>query len=185
MLSSRFIIIFFLYLLVNMGVFLFINFEWKNRKLYAFAGCMISLMLITAVCFFPLPFQDNLIQERIKQHQELSNNFVPFRTIFTTIKEAIQYRVYGNIVYQLMGNILLFVPLGFSLYFLLGGKFRVQRVIICIIFTSLSVEAFQWILGVLLGINYRSVDIDDFILNVVGGILGLAVASYVNEKKKI
>ena len=98
MLSSRFINIFFLYLIVNMCVFLFLTFELKNKKLLAFVGCIISLMIITSICFFPLPFQDNLIQDRIKQHLELSNNFVPFRTIFTTIKEAIKYKVYGSIV---------------------------------------------------------------------------------------
>lgn len=183
MLSSRFISIFFLYLIINMCMFLLLNFELKNRKLFAFCGCMISLMIITAVCFFPLPFQDNLIQERLNRHQELSNNFIPFKTLFTLIREAILYKAYGNVIYQLVGNIILFIPLGFSLSFLLTDDcVHLKKGIVGIIFTSLSIEAFQWILGVMIGINYRSVDIDDVILNVFGGILGLAAASYVKEK---
>lgn len=185
MLTRRFINIFFLYIIINICVFLLLNFELKNKKLFAFLGCIISLMIIISICFFPLPFQDNLIQERVRQNQQLPNNFIPFKTIIITVKEAITYKVYGNIVYQLVGNIILFIPLGLSLYFLLDGKFHIYKVITGVAFTSLSVEIFQWILGMLIGINYRAVDIDDIILNIFGGILGLIVASYISEKGEI
>ena len=114
------------------------------------------------------------------QHNEgLANNFVPFKTIFGIIKEAVENKIYIIIVYQIIGNIILFMPVGFSLYFFVDKKRRMLRGLICIIFTSLSVEALQGAYGIMLSINYRSVDIDDLILNVIGGVLGFIVASFV------
>ncbi len=75
------------------------------------------------------------------------------------------------------------MPAGFSLYFFVDKKRRMLRCLICIIFTSLSVEALQGVYGIILSINYRSVDIDDLLLNVIGGVLGFTVASFVYDCK--
>ena len=37
----------------------------------------------------------------------------------------------------------------------------------------LVIESLQFIIGFAIGYNYRSVDIDDFILNALGGYLGI------------
>ena len=105
------------------------------------------------------------------------------RMVFGIIKGALENKIYIIIVYQIIGNIIFFMPAGFSLYFFVDKKRRMLRCLICIIFTSLSVEALQGVYGIILSINYRSVDIDDLLLNVIGGVLGFTVASFVYDCK--
>ena len=71
---------------------------------------------------------------------------------------------------QLVGNILLFAPLGLLLP-LVSRRFASFRAVLVVAApTSMSIEAIQYLqksLGAM-----RSVDIDDVILNVVGALLG-------------
>lgn len=183
MLRSIFISFFWGIIIINLCVFLILNLEFKNKKLIAFLGCIVSLMMIISICFFPFPIQDDLLEEMIQNEEGLKNNFVPFRTIFTIVRKSMEYNLYGNIVYQIIGNIILFLPLGFCLYFFIDERKRILRSVVCIIFTSFSVEALQGLFGIMMSINYRAVDIDDFILNVFGGGLGVILASYVYDCK--
>ncbi len=97
-------------------------------------------------------------------------NFMPFR-------EILRYS-YGTQAFykQVFGNILLFVPLG---YFATSYcKIKNLGVITIIYLLSSSViEVVQHIIG-------RSFDIDDIILNVVGGILGFLIYTGLNAIKK-
>ena len=152
MIRSSFILFFFGFIIINLCVCILVNFEFKNKKVIAFLGYILSLMVIISFCFFPFPFQDSLLEDMIRHNEGLTNNFVPFKTIFGIIKGAFEKR-------------------------------RMLRCLICIIFTSLSVEALQGVYGIILSINYRSVDIDDLLLNVIGGVLGFTVASFVYDCK--
>ena len=97
-------------------------------------------------------------------------NFMPFR-------EILRYD-YGTQAFykQVFGNILLFVPLG---YFATSYcKIKNLGVITIISLLSSSViEVVQHFIG-------RSFDIDDIILNVVGGILGFLIYTGLNAIKK-
>jgi glycopeptide antibiotics resistance protein len=85
-------------------------------------------------------------------------NLVPFSEIF-------RYPVGSKMfIYNTLGNILLFVPYGYFVTRYINGKSLYQIFIISFI-TSLTVEILQVKLG-------RSFDVDDIILNVVGGICG-------------
>lgn len=183
MIRSSFILFFFGFIIINLCVCILVNFEFKNKKVIAFLGYILSLMVIISFCFFPFPFQDSLLEDMIRHNEGLTNNFVPFKTIFGIIKGALENKMYIIIVYQIIGNIILFMPAGFSLYFFVDKKRRMLRCLFCIIFTSLSVEALQGVYGIILSINYRSVDIDDLLLNVIGGVLGFTVASFVYDCK--
>ena len=101
------------------------------------------------------------------------------RMVFGIIKGALENKIYIIIVYQIIGNIILFMPAGFSLYFFVDKKRRILRCLFFIIFTSHSVAALQGLYGIILFINYRSVVIDDLLLIVIGGVLGFTVASFV------
>ena len=86
------------------------------------------------------------------------NNFMPF-------KELTRYRLGSNLFYKnVVGNILLFMPYGFfaSYYLKLDNK-RVAFLLVFIV--SLSIECVQLVIG-------RCFDVDDILLNLVGGILG-------------
>jgi len=96
-------------------------------------------------------------------------NFVPFR-------EILRYD-YGTLSFykQVFGNILLFVPLG---YFATSYcKIKNLGVITIVSLLSSSViEVVQHFIG-------RSFDIDDIILNVVGGIVGFLLYTGLNAIK--
>ncbi len=101
-----------------------------------------------------------------KDFQSYSNNFIPFREIFR----------YKNIqdplfIWNIGGNICLFIPFGFIVADLINLKsvkhsFWLSALVVFI--TSLSIEIIQTYIG-------RSFDIDDIILNVLGGIIGYYV----------
>ena len=85
-------------------------------------------------------------------------NLVPFSEIF-------RYPVGSKMfIYNTLGNILLFVPYGYFVTRYINGKSLYQIFIISFI-TSLTVEILQVKLG-------RSFDVDDIILNVIGGMIG-------------
>jgi glycopeptide antibiotics resistance protein len=95
-----------------------------------------------------------------------SVNLIPTRTMLGIIRN---HR--GMITWQLLGNVLLFVPLGFLLPKL---SKRLQRFAVTVaagFSVSVGVELVQ--LAMLLALaSRRSVDVDDVILNVAGTCLG-------------
>ena len=106
----------------------------------------------------------------------LGNNFIPFHTIISIFGETVTYHTYGTLCYQFFGNILLFIPFGFSLcYYFKGGK-KFFKVLCCIILVTVLVEVWQGAFNAMLQVNYRCVDIDDVMLNTIGGIFGFCVA---------
>ena len=87
-----------------------------------------------------------------------SSNFIPF-------KEMFRYRAFSTMFYRnVAGNLLMFLPYGlFISYFL---KLDKKRTIFLLSFiVSCTIETTQLLIG-------RVFDVDDIILNVLGGILG-------------
>lgn len=88
-------------------------------------------------------------------------NLVPFREMF-------RYPVGSeNFNRQVIGNILLFMPFGFFVTYYTKIK-KISSISFMSILVSLTIEVVQKYIG-------RSFDVDDIILNVVGGILGFLV----------
>ena len=91
-------------------------------------------------------------------------NLTPFEGIYSSL-------THSNFMYSLrniVGNILLFMPLGFSIPL----RFKVNkfwRVILLGFFTSCLVEVIQ------LFTSIRSFDVDDLILNTLGAIIGFVL----------
>ena len=86
------------------------------------------------------------------------NNFIPF-------KELTRYQIGSKLFYKnIIGNILLFMPYGFFVsYYLRLDKKRIAGLLILIV--SISIETVQLLIG-------RCFDVDDILLNLVGGMLG-------------
>lgn len=90
--------------------------------------------------------------------ESYSNNFIPF-------KEIMRYRPDSSLFYRnVIGNILLFVPFGYLVSFYLRNP-KYFIVLILTFITSISTEIIQMYIG-------RSFDIDDILLNFLGGLLG-------------
>lgn len=96
--------------------------------------------------------------------ESYSNNFIPF-------KEIMRYKIDSGLFYKnVIGNILLFVPFGYFVSFYLNNlKWYIALFLTFI--TSLSTEIIQMNIG-------RSFDIDDILLNVVGGLLGYLIYKF-------
>lgn len=90
-----------------------------------------------------------------------TSNFVPFKEIF-------RYSIGSHrFISNVLGNIMLFIPFGFlSSYLLKNRKFSIATILTVI--ASLTIETVQYYIG-------RVFDIDDIILNLVGGIIGFLV----------
>lgn len=90
-----------------------------------------------------------------------TSNFVPFKEIF-------RYSIGSpKFIRNVIGNIMLFVPFGFlSSYLLKNRKFSVVTILTLI--ASLTIETVQYYIG-------RVFDIDDIILNIIGGIIGFLI----------
>lgn len=57
-----------------------------------------------------------------------------------------------------------------------------KRRLINIFLFSVGIETIQFIIGILIGYNYRCIDIDDVILNVTGGVLACFLFKFVRNK---
>ncbi len=158
--------------ILGIGMTGFVNTKKRTAVFIGYRITLISLIIIFIIVFFPFPVVPSEIESNIKNELGQVNNLVPFKSIIGYIKSAVNG--YTSVFwYQLIGNIIIFVPYGFSLNILL---FKTQRsffktILICII-TSLSIEIIQGIYSIMLGYTYRSMDFDDLLLNTIGGMAG-------------
>ena len=133
------------------------------------------LILFKVICLKYLSISDILIHlERTKYHRPY--NLIPFDTIkFYLLQDTMPLlRRAGNLV----GNIALFIPMGI----LLPVVFRYARkflpfFIITVLLSSI-LELFQYALGT------GSADIDDVILNTLGGLSGYVIFLILQGKFK-
>ena len=133
-----------------------------NSEKYAlWGGRVLFLIYVAGLCYF-LFFAENY--GRILGQENYRYNLVPFREIerFWTYREDLGIHSFLN----LAGNILGFVPAGFFIPILWENK-RGFFFTTCVTFDmSLLVEILQIVLRV------GSFDVDDLILNTLGGMLG-------------
>lgn len=85
-------------------------------------------------------------------------NLIPFKEMFRY--EIGSYKFIKNII----GNIVLFIPYGFFSSYYLNNKKMSRNIFLCLIATF-TIETIQYYIG-------RVFDIDDIILNVIGGLIG-------------
>lgn len=119
---------------------------YKELLMYAF--------IIYTLCLFQIvTFQDDVSFG--------TNNFIPFR-------EILRYNMGSRLFFKnVIGNMILFLPFGFFISLYLKEK-KANLPLLIILITSFSIEVVQMIIG-------RVFDIDDILLNLVGGYLGYLV----------
>ncbi|MBR4178704.1 MAG: VanZ family protein [Bacilli bacterium] len=95
-----------------------------------------------------------------------STNFMPFR-------EILRYELGSDAFYkQVIGNIVLFIPFGYFVTSYCNIK-KIWTIFIVSGLSSLVIEVVQHFIG-------RSFDVDDIILNIVGGIIGYLLYTALN-----
>ena len=102
--------------------------------------------------------------------QGVSNNFIPF-------KEILRYKIGSKyFIWNVVGNIAIFIPFGFAVSLYLRSKKAFKPFIIALI-TSTTIEFVQMFIG-------RSFDIDDILLNCIGGLIGYFLYSILSTIEK-
>lgn len=180
--------ILFVQFVIFAGVLLFCMHEWDIRTksgIYLFISYVMALFTLAGifvVVYFPFPIQQEEIALNIEYELGQTNNFVPFRSIFGYIKDF--FSGYQSVfLFQCIGNILLFVPYGFFTAILSWKQKHKKKTVFIICFlTSLSIEILQGVFNSALGYCYRSVDVDDLLLNLLGGVIGSMAAEIVYKK---
>ena len=66
-------------------------------------------------------------------------------------------------------------PIGYLVPIILDKKVDVKLIALIIFSTSLFIELTQFFIGRVINYNYRSFDIDDIILNTLGGLFGYLI----------
>ena len=128
-----------------------ITYIFKNKKEFIFYKELLSFtFLIYVLClFYVVTFQDVGWS---------SSNFIPF-------KEMFRYNIGSRLfIKNVLGNIIMFIPYGFFVSYYLDLK-KPKLVLILILLLSITIETTQLIIG-------RVFDIDDIILNTLGGLVG-------------
>ena len=140
----------------------------RPRKFLAVAF-VVYLVVVAAITIVPT----RLARPRVPRTNHI--NLVPLGYSFTCFLQdrAAHPRLTSFCLRNTLGNIALFLPLGILLP-LLFDRFRsLRRVILLAAFLSLSIETIQFF-SAFFG-NFRSVDIDDVLLNTLGACVGYAI----------
>ena len=133
----------------------------KNKKHIVFYKELLMYFLIYIMClFYVVTFQDVSWS---------TSNFTPFKEIF-------RYDFGTRLFFKnVLGNMIMFIPYGFFVSYILKLE-KWYSITSLTLLTSLTIETTQLVIG-------RVFDVDDIMLNVLGGLLGFSIY-YVIAKLK-
>lgn len=122
----------------------------KHKKFLLHKELIYLIAIVYILClFYVVTFQDSNYG---------ASNYTPFKEIF-------RYSIGSHkFIKNILGNIMLFIPYGFLSSYLLKNKNLTLTAFLSLI-VSATIEVVQYYIG-------RVFDIDDIILNVIGGLLG-------------
>ena len=126
----------------------------SQQKIVLYKELSMLIFGIYILCLFQVvTFQDDV--------SWATNNFIPF-------KEIMRYNITSRLFFKnVLGNMIMFLPFGlFTGYYLRSDKYHLPLLLTVI--ASLSIELVQLSIG-------RVFDVDDIILNILGGLLGYFV----------
>ena len=105
-----------------------------------------------------------------KEHMQMIN-IIPFKTIFGYFQRLAEYTINTDIVVRnLFVNLILFLPMGMAIPVLCENRInRFWEFLIFIIITTFFVEIIQFFT------MRGTADIDDIILNSIGGCIGYGI----------
>lgn len=160
-----------IYLTVTLCFFYFRKKETTLIKQLINLSFFIYLILLIKVTLFPIPIDKILIKSMLETDTAAKTNLIPFATMYKTFD-------YNNMdlwIKQIGGNILLLMPLGFYAPLLWNQVKKFKNIIILGFLASFTIEFVQTLISLIIGVTYRSFDVDDLILNTVGAILGFGI----------
>ena len=141
---------------------------FKGKKLVVALSYFLFFLYITlaAILLFFSPYRQ-AARANIDSGM-VDYNLIPFHTI-TNYLRASSFINTNILVTNLAGNVVAFMPLGFFLPLLFHRFVKFKFTILVVFVSTLSVECLQYLFRV------GSFDVDDLILNTVGGALGFFI----------
>lgn len=138
-----------------------------NKKISIIDKCLnlclfSSIVFIVSKTFFPI--QLNVAFEGFEIY-----NIIPFKVPIDIYLNS----EFSYFIYQVFGNIALFIP--FGLFVFLKSKSNLKKSLVLIIFLTLGIEFIQGF------IPYRFCEIDDILLNTLGGYIGILISKIINK----
>lgn len=135
---------------------------------------VLYLSVLVELAFFPLPF-DFKEMARLRSSEFFIRpeaNLIPLKTIFIALQDTTPMGI-RFMIRNFLGNFLLLVPLGFLLPIFRPSFSNPRRAVVFLGTTALSLEFLQFLGNFLVfRISWKVVDVDDLLLNLLGGMLG-------------
>lgn len=145
----------------------------KKRQIKAFSLILliIYLMALAYFCFFSETYGRTIIRDTYRYNLE------PFKEIirFLTYRDTVGIWAF---LLNFVGNIVVFMPFGFILPVIFVKMRGIFKCVGATLGLSLVIEAIQLVTRV------GSFDVDDLILNTLGGLLGYIVFKIFNILRK-
>lgn len=138
-----------------------ISYLIKNKqKFVLYKELLTYSFILYSLCLFQIvTFQDDVTWA--------TNNFIPF-------KEILRYNMGSRLFFKnVIGNMVLFLPFGFFTSLYLKNE-KPKLTILLTLITSISIEVVQLIIG-------RVFDIDDIMLNILGGYVGFIIYHFIKK----
>ena len=167
---------FFLMAFIGFAIFdlFLLLFKTPTKKVIRVSGIYLYITVVLGSTLCPIPFQKtNFVVEA-------NNNFIPFATIIDIMENANALLM----LLQIGGNIALFVPAGVFLYMLVKRNHRIV-IPLFIMLVPIFIEVLQHVVGIAIGHNYRSFDVDDIILGTIGCLMGYLFGIIVLSRIKL
>ena len=168
------------YMIITLPIYMLVRFEIlkRNTKNWCHEVCLLFFVLflvgLASQAMIPR-IEFDMTGFHIVNTGVHKNNFIPFRFLAETYDEVFVKRNLNYFLVIFLGNIVMFMPLGFFVPLL--WKISNRFVILLGFSFSLLIETSQLFLN-------RQTDVDDLMLNTVGVILGLLLYKLLNRKNK-
>lgn len=135
----------------------------KNHQKFCFYKELFTLLFIIYVmCLFEVV--------TLQDHNYGLSNYIPFKEIF-------RYELGSRLfIKNIIGNILLFLPYGYFAADYLKSE-KIMPIAFLTTLVSITIEVVQLNIG-------RTFDIDDVILNAIGGIFGCMLYNFISKIKQ-
>ena len=146
----------------------------RTAKRIRRAGAVLFLLYLLVLVYLMFFFE---AYDRNMANRRYLYNLVPFREIrrFILYRESLGFSV---VAANLFGNIVGFIPFGFILPLIYKKRRKWQLITLLTMEFSLLIEILQLVLRV------GSCDVDDMILNTLGGLLGYLLFYVCNKIRR-
>ncbi|MCI6018522.1 MAG: VanZ family protein [Clostridiales bacterium] len=145
--------------------------NYKNIKIVSAVFLVLYMSALAYVCFFSETYGRTQISSGYHY------NFVPFKEIrrFLEYREVIGFKA---VLLNLFGNVFVFSPFGFIVPVISRKSRVVMKMLILTFMLSFCIETIQLLCRV------GSFDVDDLLLNTLGGLIGYAVFKILDVIRK-